>query len=96
MFVRNKIKLIISCLNASFKNLIVWLQLHPKLIASDRQLSSLSFKVFTRHVSMKMVINENGTLTLDQNYIYCCQSPIFGRISPTESMDFLTVWLLVT
>ena len=29
------IKLIISCLNVSFKKLIVWLQLHPKLIASD-------------------------------------------------------------
>ena len=34
-FVRNRIKLIISCLNVSFKKLIVWLQLHPKLIASD-------------------------------------------------------------
>ena len=29
------IKLIISCLNVSFKKLIVWLQLHPKLIAYD-------------------------------------------------------------
>ena len=29
------IKLIISSLNVSFKKLIVWLQLHPKLIASD-------------------------------------------------------------
>ena len=29
------IKLIISWLNGSFKKLIVWLQLHPKLIASD-------------------------------------------------------------
>ena len=29
------IKLIISCLNVSFKKLIVWLELHPKLIASD-------------------------------------------------------------
>ena len=29
------IKLIISWLNVSFKKLIVWLQLHPKLIASD-------------------------------------------------------------
>ena len=29
------IKLIISCLNASFKKSLVWLQLHPKLIASD-------------------------------------------------------------
>ena len=29
------IKLIISCLNVSFKKLIVWLQLHPKRIASD-------------------------------------------------------------
>ena len=29
------IKLIISCLNVSFKKLIVWLQLYPKLIASD-------------------------------------------------------------
>ena len=29
------IKLFISCLNVSFKKLIVWLQLHPKLIASD-------------------------------------------------------------
>ena len=29
------IKLIISCFNVSFKKLIVWLQLHPKLIASD-------------------------------------------------------------
>ena len=29
------IKLIISCLNVKFKKLIVWLQLHPKLIASD-------------------------------------------------------------
>ena len=34
-FVRNMIKLIISCLNVSFKKLIVWLRLHPKLIASD-------------------------------------------------------------
>ena len=29
------IKLIISCLNVGFKKLIVWLQLYPKLIASD-------------------------------------------------------------
>ena len=29
------IKLITSCLNISFKKWIVWLQLHPKLIASD-------------------------------------------------------------
>ena len=29
------IKLIISCLNVSFKKLKVWLQLHTKLIASD-------------------------------------------------------------
>ena len=29
------IKLIISCLNVNFKKLIVWLQLYPKLIASD-------------------------------------------------------------
>ena len=32
---RNIIKLTISCLNVSLKKLIVWLQLHPKLIASD-------------------------------------------------------------
>ena len=31
----NIIKLIISCLNVNFKKLIVWLQLYPKLIASD-------------------------------------------------------------
>ena len=35
LFVRNMIKLIISCLNVSFKMFIVRLQLHPKLIASD-------------------------------------------------------------
>ena len=29
------IKLMILCLNVSFKKLIVWLQLHPKLIAYD-------------------------------------------------------------
>ena len=29
------INLIIACLNVSFKKLIVWLQLNPKLIASD-------------------------------------------------------------
>ena len=33
--VTNMIKLILSCLNASFKKLIVGLQVHPKLIASD-------------------------------------------------------------
>ena len=35
LIIFNMIKLIISCLNVSHKKLIVWLQLHPKLIASD-------------------------------------------------------------
>ena len=34
-FCEKMIKLIISCLNVSFKKLIIWLQLPPKLIASD-------------------------------------------------------------
>ena len=35
IFVRNMIKLIISCLNVSFKKLTIWLQPPPKLIAPD-------------------------------------------------------------